>query len=364
MKPEGVGDPVERMIESLREVPPPDPERQRGKRAAFLARARQHSLEAEAVGRRRRRWIVSRRGRSRRWAMVGVVVAILLAMLVGTGGVIYAADEAVPGDPLYGIDQAVESMRLRLTREPQAATELLLGFAEERLSEMEELSARGDQKNLEAALDNYGVSISTLAHELETMEDVDKPALMALLDNALSAHENRFANLLPAGEAEKHVVIGDDTPEMGEGELEPCVGADPHPVAQSLADLYGVPYETIMDWFCQGYGLGEIMHALKTSEETDNLSPEDLLWLKTDRGGWGKVWQELGLIGRPEEKPGGPPDDRPVGPPSNRPIGPPEDKPGGPPDEKPGGGPPDWKPGGPPDKDKGGKEDPNPGGPP
>jgi hypothetical protein len=292
--------------------------------------------------------------------MAGAVAAILLVMLVGTGGVIYAADEAVPGDPLYGIDQAVESMQLRLTKNPQAATELLLAFAEERLSEMEELSARGDEYNLPVALDNYGVSISKLAHTLETMEDVDEPALMAVLDNALSAHENRFGNLLPTGKPEEPVIVGDDLLETDEGEGDWCVGADPHPVVQSLADLYDdVSYEMIMGWFCQGYGLGEIMHALKTSEETDNLSPEDLLWLKTDLGGWGKVWQELGLIGRPEEKPGGPPDDKPgLGPPNDKPgLGPPDDKPGlGPPDDKPGLGPPDDKPGvGPPDKDKGGK---------
>ncbi len=60
-----------------------------------------------------------------------------------------------------------------------------------------------------------------------------------------------------------------------------------------------------MTWFCEEhYGFGEIMHALQTADpEEEGKTPEELLHRKTELGGWGQVWQELGLIGKPDDKP-------------------------------------------------------------
>ncbi len=80
-----------------------------------------------------------------------------------------------------------------------------------------------------------------------------------------------------------------------------CVGAYTHPVAEWLAEKYEVPYEEIMDWFCEGhYGFGEIVHALVASEET-GIPPEELLAMKTELGGWGQVWRELGMKGKKDK---------------------------------------------------------------
>ena len=125
------------------------------------------------------------------------------------------------------------------------------------------------------------------------------------------------------------------------------LGDRQHPVGSRIAQGYGVKYETVMEWFCNGhYGFGQIMLALQTSVLTKS-DPGYLLERKTQLGGWGLVWQELGFTGRPKA-------DRPAG-------GPPawagpkgddgEDLDGGPPpwagpkfkDWKPGkGGPPPW----------------------
>jgi hypothetical protein len=302
--------------------------------------------------------------------MLNLIVAIVLAMAAGTGGVLYAADGALPGDRLYGIDQAMESVRLNLTSDPETAAELLLAFAGERLSEAEELSQKGDEKNLEDALNSYGETISSVAQTLATAEGVDKAALAALLDEAFSVHEERVGRIFENTGEDGDDGAEDDEPE--EDECDHCVGVDPHPVGKSLAESYDdVSYEDIMTWFCDGgYGFGEIMLALETSEETD-MSPEELLALKTELGGWGLVWQELGLIGPPtdtpvgppEDKPGGPPDDAPAGPPDDAPAGPPDDAPAGPPDDAP-AGPPDDAPAGPPDDAPAGPPDEAPAGPP
>jgi hypothetical protein len=362
MKGRNSGDSLEKAFASLREVPAPDRERQASERAAFLTRAGRFRA---AAPHKQGGILALTPGLSRRLAVAGTVVAIVLVLVAGTGGVLYAAEGAVPGDPLYGIDRAMESARLSLTSEPQAAMELLLSLADERLLEAEKLSGKGEAGNLELALSGYGATISSLAQTLSRVSGLEEEALTAVVDQSFSAHEARLAGMLQ----------GTNGDEAAEG----CVGADLHPVAASLAASYRVPYEQIMGWFCDGnYGLGEIMHALETGQET-GVPAEDLLGLKTELGGWGRVWQGLGLIGRPEgkavgppeDKPGGQPPGRPVGPPADKPGGPPEDKPVGPPEDKPGGqppdrpvGPPEDKPGGqPPDRPVGPPED-KPGGPP
>jgi hypothetical protein len=135
-----------------------------------------------------------------------------------------------------------------------------------------------------------------------------------------------------------------------------------HPAGLKLSTQYDVAYEDVMAWFCEGYGFGEIMLALQTSMIDEELTPEALLAMKTETGGWGQVWQSLGLIGAGKKvqpvddgegegeenelnaNPGqkGPPADK--GKPAGVPSGPPADKgkpagvPGGPP-SNPGGKP-------------------------
>ncbi len=293
-------------LDSLRDVQPPDEGRQAAQRAVFLATARKQRRATPSPAGMGRRWgfLPSAPASSRRWAVAGVVTALVLALMLSSGGVIYAADAAVPGDPLYGLDQAVESARLGLTHRPESVMNLLLALADERLLEAEELAAMQDEVNLGVVLENYGATVSSLARTLGTVEDADKAELTTMLDNAFSKHEGRLTRILGPEVA--------DLPEVGEGEEEPeeegeeyCVGAEPHPTAQTLAAAYEdvTDYDEIMSWFClEGYGMGEIKHALETSARIDaEYFPKDLLDLKTDLGGWGEVWQYLGLIGSTDD---------------------------------------------------------------
>ena len=177
--------------------------------------------------------------------MAGVAVALVVALVLSSGGVIYAADAALPGEPLYGLDRAVESARLGLTRRPESVMNLLLALADERLLEAEELAAMQDQGNLAVVLENYGATVSSLARTLGQVEGANQAALTASLDDAFSKHEVRLANILGPAVA--------DPPEGEEAEEEPeeegeqyCVGADPNPAAQALADEHGVSYEEVM----------------------------------------------------------------------------------------------------------------------
>lgn len=117
-----------------------------------------------------------------------------------------------------------------------------------------------------------------------------------------------------------------------------------HPVGSGLAERYGVPYADIMEVFCAGSGFGSIGIALETAASTGENREELLADAREE--GWGRIWQDLGLIGRPEHA--GPPNDKNGdGIPDH--AGPPEDNDGdgrpdfaGPPVDKNGDGRPDF----------------------
>jgi hypothetical protein len=74
-----------------------------------------------------------------------------------------------------------------------------------------------------------------------------------------------------------------------------------HPFGERLASSYeGVDYEDLQEWFCDGFGWGQIMLALETSEVTGD-DFDALLERRGEGEGWGEIWQDLELIGQPED---------------------------------------------------------------
>lgn len=72
----------------------------------------------------------------------------------------------------------------------------------------------------------------------------------------------------------------------------------PHPLAPKIATRYGVPEEVVMGYFCEGYSIGAIMLAIKTSQlEGVTADTGELLANRSTGNGWGQIWKSLGLIG-------------------------------------------------------------------
>lgn len=85
----------------------------------------------------------------------------------------------------------------------------------------------------------------------------------------------------------------DNSAFCGEGKQE-----IPHPLAPKLAERFGVTEEWVMDHFCDGYSIGAIMLAIKTSQmDGMTATADDLLVERAGGTGWGLIWKELGLIG-------------------------------------------------------------------
>jgi len=89
----------------------------------------------------RRRDAVQRGGHRRGAALFGAAAAAALVALAGTGA--FASQDALPGDPMYGIKRVAESTGYALTFGEQAKARRHLEQAQRRLDEVEGLVARG-----------------------------------------------------------------------------------------------------------------------------------------------------------------------------------------------------------------------------
>jgi len=73
------------------------------------------------------------------------IFALIAALVLAGGGVAAAAaDSAIPGDPLYGLDLAIERVQERLTAQPNLPS-FALARAQERLRELETLKEKISQ---------------------------------------------------------------------------------------------------------------------------------------------------------------------------------------------------------------------------
>ena len=291
----------------------------------------------------------------RRFSMAWIAAIALVVSLLAGGGLAYAADGAVPGDVLYGLDRSIEQVQLGLARDPQAVFELRLTLATERLEEADKLLSLAKAELFSEALDNYDTTVAVIAGTVQSSAEADQAVLSGLLDEAIASHDAILAEMVYGEREGEMVQIRDRDRDhwcLPENE-------ETHPVAERLADLYEVEYDEIIGWFCEGFGLGEIGLAYRINSET-GTEVEDLFAERLDSNmGWGLILQAEGLIGRPDKA--GPPADVPQGPPVDVPKGPPEDagpEDAGPPEGIP-PGPPSDVPQGPPDRD-GGFENPGP----
>ena len=71
-----------------------------------------------------------------------------------------------------------------------------------------------------------------------------------------------------------------------------------HPLATKLAERYGVSEDWVMARFCEGYSVGTIMLAIKTSQIAgESANPDTLLAERAAGNGWGQIWKGMNLIG-------------------------------------------------------------------
>lgn len=142
----GKDDGVETMahMDALRPVPERDPAQTHSGRQAFLAQARdlEPAVSARPVARLIGWTSILRKERSPMFTLARIVLLAALAF-GGTGATTYAAQESLPDQALYPVKTWIEDIRLAVASGPQADFDLLQGFTEERIDEIEALVGQG-----------------------------------------------------------------------------------------------------------------------------------------------------------------------------------------------------------------------------
>lgn len=124
------------------------------------------------------------------------VASVLVAFAVGTAGVAYAAQDAIPGDSLYSIKRGVESARWSLTVNPQSQAALLSDLADERMVEVQGLTDAGREALIASALDDYGQTLDELQAVADALPSGARDQMLAQAATRVQQHQQVLARLL------------------------------------------------------------------------------------------------------------------------------------------------------------------------
>jgi hypothetical protein len=108
-----------------------------------------------------------------------LLIAMVASLLAGGTGVAYASDQALPGDALYGVKNAVQNVQLAMSGD-EGDVDLLLGFMGEHLEDIEDLTEMGQFQWIDLALDEYNQDLGLLTQTRERISYEDAPADEAL----------------------------------------------------------------------------------------------------------------------------------------------------------------------------------------
>jgi hypothetical protein len=173
-----------------------DPEFRSGLRAMLVATA-----EREGIGRTARRaeeFGISHRAASHRPSRTRTRGAVIVGVAVGAiavSGMSAASENALPGDPLYGVKRSTERAQLALASSDVTRGQLYLDFAHTRMAEA--AAVRHDPDGFAAVLDDMdadtrqGVKLLTTA--AVTRRD---PAALDAVTSFVEAQRRQLAELL------------------------------------------------------------------------------------------------------------------------------------------------------------------------
>jgi hypothetical protein len=145
-----------------------------------------------------------------------LVTLLLVIVLLSSGlGVVRASADSLPGDRLYGVKLASEQIQLTMSLYPDNDAVLLVGFAEERLSEAAQLLNLGRYEDLELAMSELDETLDLLV-SLDVSEE-------ALVSGSLTHVEARI---------EKHISVLnrvlEQVPDTAKGAVERAIERSNH----------------------------------------------------------------------------------------------------------------------------------------
>ncbi|MEK6207495.1 MAG: DUF5667 domain-containing protein [Chloroflexota bacterium] len=124
--------------------------------------------------------------------LVRPVLAAMAVLVLVLAGATSAAASSIPGDALYGVKRATEDVRLALTFDPLARTQLLSEMTDRRLEELAEIAKRRPS-SAPAATQEYADAVERFENALDDLHDAvsedKRAAAQALAEAARAKHK-------------------------------------------------------------------------------------------------------------------------------------------------------------------------------
>lgn len=103
---------------------------------------------------------------------VGVVIAASVILIGGSMVTVYASDDASPGDFLYSLDKASENVQRLFISDPITKAEFEIQLMNERVLELQHLSALDDEVNCASAVGEVNAQQIRLQERLREMDQL------------------------------------------------------------------------------------------------------------------------------------------------------------------------------------------------
>ena len=118
-----------------------------------------------------------------------IVLAIVLGLCAAGGGIVYAAQNSLPGDALYRVKLGTEQVMM-WRGDDAAKAERALSFAERRVGEMKALAEKGRSQDLDLAVEeyDYAMSMTVAAMKRARNRGLDAENVTARVAEAMTEH--------------------------------------------------------------------------------------------------------------------------------------------------------------------------------
>ncbi|MBN2015330.1 hypothetical protein JW766_00675 [Candidatus Dojkabacteria bacterium] len=126
-------------------------------------------------------------------AKLFVALGVGICVLLIGGTTAYAAEASVPGDFLYSVDKAMESLQRSFTNDPEKSAQLEMDILDERMQELERLQERKEsQERINEAVQEVEAQRERVQERVRNMEEKHNEGEVE--DQAKERVMNRYEN--------------------------------------------------------------------------------------------------------------------------------------------------------------------------
>ncbi len=121
------------------------------------------------------------------------ITSLLLVMFAGTG-VVFAAERSHPGEFLYPVKKAVETIKINLTQNPEKKIQLHLDNANQRIEELENALEKSHTNEVQNITSSYEQEVKKATNEIKHIE-TNKEDVVKKVDQRLEDQTQKLEDL-------------------------------------------------------------------------------------------------------------------------------------------------------------------------